>query len=739
MPLSEATLPNGSDTKTAYLIPAMDCPMEEELIRKKLKSVPGIEKLEFNLMQRVLVVEHAPGRAEAIEAALKAINMIPERVSGARPQLTRAIIPWRELAWAGVLAGLSEFLELFSEWGIQIAGINFSAPVAFGISAGGWFSLLLAILAIIIGGLGTFKKGWIALSNLELNINALMAIAVTGAILIGQFPEAAMVMVLFNISEAIEALALDRSRQAIRELLELAPETATVRMPDGSWQEQAVDRITTGSLVRVRPGERIALDGEVVAGSSLVNQAPITGESIPVEKQPGDLVYGGSLNESGSFEFRVTAPASASTLARIIEAVEKAQATRAPMQRFIDTFAKYYTPAVFLVAILWAIGAPLLFGQPWLEGIYAGLVILVIGCPCALVISTPVTIVSSMSAATKNGVLVKGGLFLEQARKLNWLALDKTGTITAGKPKLSEVELTGNISKEQALSIAASLAARSDHPVSRALAEAATEKHLDMEEVGDFTALPGTGIKGRIDGTFWHLGNLRLVKNLQLQTNALANQIGKLEASGKTVVALIGNGAVQAIFSVADQIRTTSREAILELEKMGIRTILLTGDNAQTAAAIAEEARVTEFRAELLPEAKLEIIEELEKQGYMTGMVGDGINDAPALARADISFAMAEAGTDTAIETADVAIMDDDLRKIPCLIRLSRTTSVILTENISFALAIKAFFFAITLLGLATMWMAVFADVGAALIVVANGMRARTKFPKLENASRNHI
>lgn len=723
-----------SDTRAVYHIPNMDCPMEEELIRKRLASVPGITGLEFNLMQRVLVVEHEPGNTVQIEDALKSIDMIPERVINRKVAISQAIIPWKRLAIAGALAALSEIVELCHEWGMTFLGLNLSSGKIAGLETGTWLSLLLALAAIFLGGLVTYKKGWIALSNFKLNINALMAIAVTGAVLISQFPEAAMVMVLFNVSEAIEALALDRSRKAIKELMDLAPELATIKMSDGTWKEVGVNSVKPGDIVRVKPGEKVALDGEVISGSSLVNQAPITGESIPVEKQTGDFVYGGSINEAGSFEFRATAAASDTTLARIIEAVEKAQATRAPMQRFVDVFAKYYTPAVFALAVIWALAAPLLFGWPWLEGIYTGLVILVIGCPCALVISTPVTIVSGMSAATKNGVLVKGGLFLEQARKMNWLALDKTGTITSGRPVLVGMERLGELSEADCEKLAASLAARSDHPVSRALKEAAEKREIQFLDVEDFAALPGMGVKGIMDSQTWHLGNLKLVQSLGFANKGLAEKMAGLENSGKTVVALAGTEGVVAIFAVADTIRQTSKAAIKVLEEMGIKTLMLTGDNAHTAAAIAKEAGVTSFRAELLPQDKLNIIEELEHQGHMTGMVGDGINDAPALAKADISYAMAGEGADTAIETADVAIMDDDLRKIPALVKLSLATNAILIENISFALAIKAFFFVITLMGLATMWMAVFADVGAALIVVINGMRARGKFPRLKQA-----
>ncbi len=590
-----------------------------------------------------------------------------------------------------------------------------------------YLPLLFAVIAIALGGLTTYRKGWLAVSNLNLNINALMSVAVTGAVLIGQFPEAAMVMVLFNISEAIEAKALDRARNAIKNLLALAPDTATVLREDGSWREMDIREVAVGSRVRVKPGEKIALDGLVVSGRSMVNQAPITGESMPVEKKAGDTVYAGTINESGSFEFDVTAAATNSTLARIIHAVEEAQGSRAPMQRFVDAFARYYTPAVFLVSILSAIIPPLFLGGAWMESIYTALVVLVIGCPCALVISTPVSIVSGMAAATRYGILIKGGMFLEQGRLLNWLALDKTGTITYGKPRQTDFILTGQGSEKRARTFAASLAARSDHPVSKAIAQAATESGIQPLPVENFTALPGQGTSGIIDGKKWFMGNHRMVESLKLCSEQLEKQIFHLEKQGKTVVALMSENGVQCLLAVADTVKESSLEALREMKKLGVKTVMLTGDNEHTAQVIAAQVGVDEFRANLLPEDKLAAIEQLEQQGERVGMVGDGINDAPALAKAHVGFAMAGGGTDTAIETADVALMDDDLRKIPRFIRLSRSTYAILVQNISLALGVKALFFALTFTGNATMWMAVFADVGTALLVVANGLRAMRK------------
>ena len=471
----------------------------------------------------------------------------------------------------------------------------------------------------------------------------------------------------------------------------------------------------------------MALDGVLVSGQSAINQAPITGESLPVEKNVGDTVYAGTLNESGSFEFEVTAASTESTLSRIIHAVEEAQGNRAPTQRFVDQFARYYTPAVFLTAMLAAALPPLFLNAPIYESIYTALVLLVIGCPCALVISTPVSIVSGMAAATRYGILIKGGTFLEQGRLLKWLALDKTGTITHGKPRQTDFVGLGTMGDYRTTALAASIAARSDHPVSKAIAENAVENNVELLDVDDFTALPGQGVSGVIGGKKWYLGNHRMVEDLKKCSAKLEKQIFSLEKTGKTVVALVGEKGVQGLFAVADTLKDSSIEAIRELQKLGVKTMMLTGDNEHTAKAIAGQVGVDSFKGNLLPEDKLRMVEQLEAEGHKVGMVGDGINDAPALAKASIGFAMAGGGTDTAIETADVALMDDDLRKIPRFIRLSRSTYAILVQNIAFALAVKAVFFALTFMGMATMWMAVFADVGAALVVVGNGLRAMRK------------
>ncbi|SEH96030.1 heavy metal translocating P-type ATPase [Pseudomonas asplenii] len=695
-----------------FRIEAMDCPTEQTLIQNKLGKLAGIQQLEFNLINRVLGVTHDLSSSAPIVEAIKSLGMHAEPLDDGAHSQAVSQPPAKKVWWPLAISGIGALAA-------EVIHFSNAAPT--------WVVAIVALISILSGGLGTYKKGWIALKNRNLNINALMSIAVTGAVLIGQWPEAAMVMFLFTIAELIEARSLDRARNAIGGLMQMTPETATVRQDDGSWLELEVKRVELGARVRVRPGERIALDGEVVEGSSSVDQAPITGESLPVEKNPGDKVFAGTINQAGSLEYRVTAVAGDSTLARIIHAVEQAQGARAPTQRFVDSFSKVYTPAVFALALAVAVIPPLFMAAAWFDWIYRALVLLVVACPCALVISTPVTIVSGLAAAARKGILVKGGVYLESGHQLDYLALDKTGTLTHGKPVLTDFLPLEPLYRERAAAIAASLAARSDHPVSLAIARDARDKQLALQEVEAFEALAGRGVRGDIAGQRYHLGNHRLVEELGLCSPALEEKLFALEAQGKTVVLLLDGSGPLALFAVADTVKDSSREAIRQLHELGIKTLMLTGDNPHTAKAIAVQVGIDEARGDLLPTDKLQAIEALYAKRHRVGMVGDGINDAPALARAEIGFAMAAAGTDTAIETADVALMDDDLRKIPAFIRLSRQTASILKQNIALALVIKAIFLAVTFLGMATMWMAVFADMGVSLLVVFNGLRLLRK------------
>jgi Cd2+/Zn2+-exporting ATPase len=700
-------------------IAQMDCPTEESLLRKRLGGMTAVRGMHFDLMGRVLSVVHAEDALDDVLAAVRAVGMTPDvlavgQASSAPPQAERP--RWKLLALAGVLAALAE--------AAHFAGLPDAAAAG------------LAIASVLACGLTTYRKGWIAVRNGNLNINALMSIAVTGAAIIGQWPEAAMVMFLFNVAEQIEARSLDRARHAARALLDLAPATATRRRADGSWAEVAAADLVVGDVVRVRPGERIAADGIVTAGRSCVDQSAITGESLPADKTAGDPVYAATVNADGSFEYRVSAAAQDTTLARIIHAVEQATARRAPMQRFIDQFSRVYTPVVVGIAVLAACVPPLLWSMPWTVAVYRALALLIIACPCALVISTPVTIVSALTAASRRGILIKGGVYLENGRKLRWLALDKTGTLTHGKPALTDLQpLDGNSAVppaegkaapagpaegDDAARLLASLAARSDHPVSRAIA--ANRDAAALHHVDEFAAMPGRGVSGRIGGRLYHLGNRRLMRERGVETPAVVRALDALEAQGKTAVALCDETGVIAVAAVSDTVRPTSRGAIDALHALGIRTLMLSGDNGAAVRAIAGQLGIDDARGDQLPEHKLSALESRMGDG-LVGMVGDGINDAPALARADIGFAMGAAGTGTAIETADIALMDDDLRKIGEFVRLSRATHRVLVQNIALALGIKAVFLALALTGGATLWMAVFADVGTSLLVVANGMR----------------
>jgi Cd2+/Zn2+-exporting ATPase len=683
----------------------MDCPTEEALIRTKFEAMQIVQSLEFNLMQRVLTVVHQTGTLPIIEMSIRELGMVPEHIDSTEGreqiEITSSVPKWPlALGSAAAFAGGSEIVQ----W---VGGTE-------------WLSALFAIIAVSLSGISTYKKGWIALRHRNLNINALMSIAVTGALALRQWPEAAMVMVLFSIAEHIEAKSLNRARNAIRGLLQLTPELATVRQNDDTWIDIPAKSVKNGQLVRVKPGERIPLDGEVIDGQSSVNQASITGESLPVDKTVGDSVYAGTINESGSLTFRVTAEATNSVLSRIINTIEEAQSSRAPTQRFVDQFSKIYTPVVFALALIIAVMPPLLLDASWHDWVYRALVLLVIACPCALVISTPVTIVSGMAAAARHGILIKGGVYLEEGCKLGWLAFDKTGTITHGKPILTDT--VQFVHMLDAVRIATSLSARSDHPVSRAITEAGLKNGATLLDVTGFAAIPGRGVRGIILGAKFQLGNHRLIHELSVCSSEIEQKITELEEQGKTVVVLADSNRVLVVFAVADTIKESSRSAIQSLHRVGIKTAMLTGDNTHTARAIAAQVGIDDVRGDLLPDDKRNAVADYARDGKV-GMVGDGINDAPALARADIGFAMGMSGTDTAIETADVTLMDDDLNKVARFIQLSRKTRSILIQNITLALGIKAVFLGLTLFGMGTMWMAVFADMGASLLVVGNGLR----------------
>ena len=587
--------------------------------------------------------------------------------------------------------------------------------------------MALAVVAIALSGLGVYRVGLKDLARLRLGIHALMAVAVTGAFLIGQWPEAAMVMALYVAAERIEDGAMDRARHAIRQLLQLAPATADVLQPNGSTLSLPVDQVPLGATVRIAPGAHVPLDGTVTHGSSSVNQAPITGESQLADKAAGDPVYAGSVNQQGELLMQVNTPPGDTLIARIVRAVEQAQASKAPIQRFVDRFAAIYTPVVFALAVLLALLAPPLMGWTWTQSTYQALALLVIACPCALVISTPVTVVSALTAAARRGILIKGGSALEAARGLRVVALDKTGTLTTGSPALVQWRALNGADADAVADVAWQLASRSEHPVSRAIAAglpAATHNGVQ-----NLQALPGRGVQAEVGGQRWWLGNLRLMREQGLADAALEDALAQQERQGRTVTLLADAQAVRALFAVADPLRGHARQAIAELRALGVHPVVLSGDNPATAQAIAAEAGITDAQdalGGLLPQDKLDTLAALQRTRGPTAMAGDGINDAPALAQADVGFAMGGAhSTGMAMETADVVLMNDDLRRIPDTVRLARRAHAVLWQNITLALGIKAAFFTLALLGMASMWMAVAADMGVSLLVVANGLRLR--------------
>ena len=714
-PLALPVRPLASPARARFHLPTMDCAVEESEIRRAVESIAGIRSLTFNLGQRTLALDAPAAAVEQALAAIRKHGFDPQPVPAAAPGTTpSAADDHVHDPGSGGLQRLALALAL----AVAAEAVGYFAP-----DTRVWQGLGLAVAAAAIwaAGFDVYKKGLVALRHGRLNINALMTVAVTGAFAIGQWPEAAMVMALYAIAEAIEAKAVDRARNAIKGLLAMAPEEAAVRQPDGGWATLPVAAVALEATVRVRPGERVPMDGVLSSGSTSINQAPVTGESIPVDKAVGDPVFAATINETGTFEFRVTALASNSTLARIIHAVEEAQGSKAPTQGFVDRFAAVYTPAVFAIALAVALLGPWLLGWTWTVAIYKALVLLVIACPCALVISTPVTIVSGLAAAARRGILIKGGIYLEGARKLKAIALDKTGTITEGKPRLVAWNvLDAGIDAAMAEHIAAVLAGHSEHPVSRAIAAGLRPNGVEAK---DFKVIAGRGIQASIGGAAYVLGNHRLMEERGQCSPALEATLRTHEEAGRSVSLLASDAGPIALFAVADTIKPSSREAVAELKALGITPVMLTGDNQATATAIALEAGIDEARGNLLPQDKLEAIKALQARHGMTAMTGDGINDAPALAQADIGVAMGAAGSDTAMEAADVVVMNDDLRRIAETVRLSRSTHAVLWQNIMLALGIKAVFLVLAVFGNASMWMAVFADMGASLLVVANGLR----------------
>ncbi|MCB9492237.1 MAG: cadmium-translocating P-type ATPase [Dehalococcoidia bacterium] len=699
---------------TRFRLPAMDCATEKAVIANRLHGMTGVEAMDFDLLERVVTVRHAEGVAPAVQSALAEIGMAPELLTNESPSPTRpgareqALLAADDARWQGSLLVFSGLAATAAEVAALATGREHSLPI-----------VALAIASMVTGGLRTLQKGLVAVRTFTLNMNLLMTIAIVGAAAIGQWPEAAMVTFLFALAELIEAKSADRARDAIRSLMALAPDVARVRRGE-AWLDVDAASVEEAERVLVRPGERVPLDGTIVEGSTSIDQAPITGESVPVDRGKGDPVFAGTINQHGAIEIHVTADAGHSTLARIARTIRDAQSQSAPTQRFVDRFARYYTPTVVLLAIGVAALPSLVGGaafEPWL---YRALVLLVIACPCALVLSTPITVVSGLTAAARRGILIKGGAYLEAARDLRVIALDKTGTLTHGKPTLVDVEVLDGAARDDLLQRAASLEATSAHPIAHAVTEGWSGPLLEAVEV---RATEGKGIEGVVAGRRLAIGSHRFAEERGVCGPEVEAILERLEGAGRSVMLVWDEDGALGVLGVADTLRDTSVEAVQRLHGRGIRLAMLTGDNPTTAAAMARDVGIDEVRAHLLPDGKLAAIDELAAKHGPVGMVGDGVNDAPALARAAIGFAMGAAGSDTALETADVALMKDDLRGVADLVDLSRRTATILRTNIALAIGIKAVFFGLAVAGLATLWMAIFADMGASLIVAANGLR----------------
>lgn len=701
-------------SRRVFAIPEMDCPVEAGEIERALAAV-GITGAALNVMNRTMTIVSDEETALRAKTAVESLGYHAHPMTAKREAPEDVRVNWTRYGTALVIALLSEALELVHEY------MPDALPLPEAAVSGG--VLGLALIAILMTGIGTFKNGLSSVRRLNLNMNALMSVAVAGALLIGAWPEAAMVMVLFEISEQIEQLAMARARRSIRELMSVTPETASVVRPDGTISSVPVDNVMPGERLRVAPGERVPVDGTILTGETTLDQSAVTGEGLPAEKGPGAVVWGGTVNLTAAIDMTVTAAASESLTARIIDAVENAQASKSPVQRFVDRFAAVYTPIVFAAAAATALLPPIFLGD-FMGWLYKGLCLLVIACPCALVISTPVTIVSALASATRLGLLVKGGLYLEEARKLRCVGLDKTGTLTKGEPHVAETIQLGWGDPKQTLPIAASLAAMSSHPLSEALARHGREAGAALQPVEGFRAIPGAGVEGRVGegGGRAMLVNLRHLKSLGIASPEVEETFAKFAKEGMSSVALADRFGVTAVFGFRDTVKPDAKAGLAALAEVGLEARLLTGDTPEAAQALADELGLKNVDAGLLPEEKLAAVRAMQAKG-LTAMVGDGINDAPALAQSDIGIAMGVRGTESAVEAAHVVVMDDRISSIATLVRLSRMTHAVLLQNIIFALGIKAAFAMLTIAGMATMWMAVFADVGTCLIVVANGMR----------------
>ncbi|SFJ79178.1 heavy metal translocating P-type ATPase [Thermoflavimicrobium dichotomicum] len=686
-----------------FHVEGMDCTSCAKSIEKHFASLSWVDSVEVHFASSKMRISHQ----KTAEAVLNEIKRI-----GYRAALSTEIKPTS-----------SALSTLKNNWPLWVAGISLVLGLSVNaIGLNDYFSIFFYALSIVIGGYKPAKSAFYALKNRSLDMNVLMVAATIGATWIGEWLEGATVVWLFALGNWLQVRTLEKTRHSIRELMDLAPSEAWVKTGQG-LKRLPVETVQVGQIIVVKPGEKIPLDGIIVTGSTSVNQAPITGESMPADKHPGNEVYAGSINETGSIEVKVTHQADDTTLAKIIHLVEEAQEKQAPTQNFVDRFAQIYTPIVFSLAML-VILLPPLFGlgehDEWL---YRGLELLVIACPCALVISTPVAIVSAIGNAAKKGVLIKGGAFLELAGQLQAIAFDKTGTLTQGNPRVIEVQAI-NKSEEWLLAIAQTIEEHSRHPIARAILQEAQERNISMLEGSDHKTIVGHGAQATIDGTVYFAGNQQLFEELHVSLDPVRDSIQKYQKMGHTLVLIGTEKEILGLIAIADPIRPTSKQTIYQLKQSGIQSVMmLTGDQEETARKVAREVGVDEHQAQLLPEHKVEAIKQLQQRGWKVGMVGDGMNDAPALATADLGIAMGGIGTDTAMETAGIVLMADHLEQLPFTIRLSRKALKIIKQNITFSIMVKLVALLLIFPDWLTLWIAVLSDTGAALLVILNSMR----------------
>ena len=731
-----------------FKIEGLDCVEEVSILKSEIGPlVGGSDKLVFDVINgRMTIVDTAENIAE--KDIIKAVSATGMKATRWQPGQTLVDVGQRQrsqtqyAALSGVFILVGILIHIGMAGGFADAQNLFQSPEALGDSWQAFTEYVSSLLkshtqqnmplpekaayalAILFGVRHVIVKAFYALKRLRADMNLLMLVAIIGAMVINEWFEAAAVSFLFSLSLAIESWSVGRARKAIEALLDLAPANVTIK--NGAGQERVIPaaEVTVGTVFLIRPGEKIALDGEVIKGTSTVNQAPITGESVPVTKQPGDEVFAGSINGEAMLEVKSSTVASDTTLAHMIRLVEEAHSKRAQAEQWVERFARIYTPIVMLLAFVVFIIPPVFFAGDWELWLYKALVLLVIACPCALVISTPVSIVAALACAARQGVLVKGGMYIEAPASLTAIAFDKTGTLTQGKPAVTGVYPFNNHTEEELLSRAAALESRSHHPLAKAIIDYTEQQGIQIAKADTVTVLPGKGVTGLFNGADYWLGSRRYLLERGQETADISQQAIRLEQTGKTVIAVGNDQHVCGLIAVADQPRSNIESVLQSLKQTGIQhRVMLTGDNQVTAENIARQIGIDEVHAELLPADKVEIVGQLVEQYGQVAMVGDGINDAPALARASLGIAMGAIGSDAAIETADIALMGDDLSKLPWLISHSKRTLRVIKQNIVFALTLKAAFAILAFAGLATLWQAIAADMGASLLVVANGLR----------------